>query len=172
MRQYKIFETERLWIKPTQLEDASFILELLNTPAWIENIGDRNIRTLEDARIYILNKMQKQLERLGFSNYTIIRKTDNVKLGICGLYDREGLNDIDLGFAILPEFERKGYSFEAAMRLKDAAFKDFGLNTLAAITTKNNVSSQNLLTKLGFKLEGITQLHKDDEELLLYKLAK
>lgn len=172
MEQYKIFETERLLLKPTQLEDASFIFELLNSPGWLENIGNRNIGSLEEAKEYILNKMQKQLDRLGFSNYTIIRKTDNVKLGICGLYNREGLKDIDLGFAILPEFERKGYSFEAAQRLKDAAFKDFGLNTLAAITSKTNVPSQNLLTKLGFKLDGTTQLPKDDEELLLYKMAK
>jgi len=85
MNQYKIFETERLILKPTSIEDAEFIFELLNTPKWIKYIGDRNIKTIENARGYIKTKMLPQLRKLGYSNYTLIRKADNCKIGTCGL---------------------------------------------------------------------------------------
>jgi len=108
---YKEFETERLIIKPTSEKDGEFIFELLNTPKWIEFIGDRNVKSVEDAKEYIQNKMTSQLERLGYSNYTLIKKPDGVKIGTCGLYDREGLEGIDIGFAFLPEYEKKGYAY-------------------------------------------------------------
>jgi RimJ/RimL family protein N-acetyltransferase len=172
MGSYKTFETERLFLQPTSEEDAAFIFELLNTPKWIENIGDRNIMSVKMATDYIVNKMHPQLERLGYGNYTLIRKIDGVKIGSCGLYDREGLEGIDIGFAFLPEYEGKGFAFEAADRLKNAAFNEFGLNTINAITSKHNVASQKLLEKLGLELKGTTTLPNDNEELLLYKIEK
>lgn len=99
MSQYRIFETERLILKPTSEEDAAFIFELLNTPKWIKYIGDRNIKTIENARDYIEAKILPQLKRLGYSNYTLISKLDNCKIGTCGLYDRDGLIGVDIGFA-------------------------------------------------------------------------
>ena len=172
MGPYKTFETERLIIKPTSEEDAAFIFELFNSPKWLKNIGDRNITSPDMAKDYILTKMQPQLERLGFSNYTLIRKMDHVKIGCCGLYDREGLEGIDIGFAFLPEYEGKGYAFEAADKLKNVAFNELGLHTISAITSKHNVSSQRLLEKLGLALAGTTILPNNDEELLLYKIEK
>ncbi len=113
-----------------------------------------------------------QLERLGFGNYTVIRKSDHAKLGICGLCDREGLEGLDLGFAFLPEFERNGYALESANRLKQSAFDEFGINEIVAITTQDNISSQKLLAKLGLINAGTTKIPNDDEELLLYKINK
>jgi len=170
MPQYKTFETERLIITPTSVVDADFIFELLNTPKWIKNIGDRNVKSAEDAKDYILNKMQPQLIRLGYSNYTLIRKVDNVKIGACGLYDREGLEGVDIGFAFLPKYEKKGFAFEAADKIKNAAFNDFGINVISAITAKYNIPSQKLLEKLGLELVGTTILPGEEEELLLYKI--
>ena len=112
MTNHKAFDTGRLFIKPTSEEDAGLIFELLNTPKWLEYIGDRDVKTVESARDYIKNKILPQLKRLGYSNYTLIRKSDNVKIGTCGLFDRDGLEGIDIGFALLPEYERKGYAFE------------------------------------------------------------
>jgi len=169
---YKTFETERLFIRPTSEKDAEFILELFNTPKWIENIGDRNINSVEDAKDYINQNMISQLIKLGYSNYTLIRKIDNEKIGSCGLYDREGLEGIDIGFAFLPKYEKKGFAFEAANRLKQAAFNDFGIELINAITAKNNTSSQKLLEKLGLKFNKLTCLPNDDEELLLYTLKR
>lgn len=172
MNSYKVFETERLILRPTLEEDAEFILELLNTPKWIKYIGDRNVRTVDDAREYIRIKMLPQLKRLGYSNYTLIRKSDQAKIGSCGLYDREGLDGIDIGFAFLPEYERKGYAFEAASKLKEAAFNVFGIKEISAITEKENISSQKLIEKLGLKLTGTTKLPDEDVELLLYKIKR
>jgi [ribosomal protein S5]-alanine N-acetyltransferase len=167
---YKSFETERLLIRPTSEEDADFVFILLNTPKWLKYIGDRNVTTVEKAREYIADKMEPQLKRLGYSNYTLVRKADNAKIGTCGLYDREGLDGVDIGFAFLPEYEKHGYAYEAASRLKDAAIHEFGLIEISAITAKNNISSQRLLEKLGLSLAGTTKLPNTDEELLLYKI--
>ncbi|CAM1365747.1 Protein N-acetyltransferase, RimJ/RimL family [Tenacibaculum sediminilitoris] len=170
--EYKTFETERLIIRPTSENDSEFILKLLNTPKWIKYIGERNVKTEEGAKMYIREKMIPQLERLGYSNYTLIRKKDNQKIGTCGLYDREGLEGIDIGFAFLPEYEKKGFAFEASSKVMDIAFNEFEIKVISAITTKDNISSQRLLEKLGLKLTETTKLPNDDEELLVYKIEK
>lgn len=166
---YKTFETERLTLKPTSEDDAEFVFRLFNTPLWLQNIGDRNIKSIESAKTYIRDRIVPQYKRLGYSNYTIIRKSDNAKIGACGLYDREGLKGIDIGFALLPEYERMGYAFEAANKLKEMAFDEFGLSELSAITKKSNLLSQKLLEKLGLKLSGTIMLPNGDEKLLLYR---
>lgn len=168
----KTFETERLILKPTTEEDAKFILNLFNTPKWIEFIGDRKLSTLNDAENYIKNKMTPQFERLGFGNYTIIRKHDGEKIGCCGLYDREGVDGIDIGFALLPDFEKMGYGYESASKLKEIAFNDFKLNQISAITSKNNNASQDLLSKIGLKFEKNIQLPNSNEEIFLFKLTQ
>ncbi len=167
---YKSFETERLILKPTSESDSEFILKLVNTPKLLKYIGDRNIKTVENARDYIKEKMIPQLERLGYANYTVIRKQDNQKIGTCGLYDRKGLDGIDIGFAFLPEYEKKGFAFEASNKLKEVAFSEFNIKVISAFTTKDNISSQKLLEKLGLKFIGTTKIPNDDEELLQYKI--
>ena len=170
MKIYKHFETERLILQPTTSEDAEFIFELVNTPKWLANIGDRNVRTVEDAEIYIQHRMTAQLEKLGYGNYTLIRKADNIKIGTCGLYDREGLEGIDIGFAMLPAYENSGYGFESAAKLLEVAVNEFHIKHISAITTKENVSSQKLIEKLGLKYIKTVKIPNDEEELLLYSL--
>lgn len=172
MSSFKSFETERLTLIPTSEDDAAFLLELFNTPKWLKYIGDRNIRTVDDARTYVREKIRPQLELLGFASYTIVQKSDGQKIGMCGLYDRAGLEGIDIGFAFLTEFEGKGFAYEASVQLKDAAFNEFGIDELLAITTKDNYSSQKLLEKLGLKVAGTVKIPNDDEELLLYRIKK
>jgi RimJ/RimL family protein N-acetyltransferase len=113
--------------------------------------------------------MLPQLEKLGFSNYTVIRKADNVKLGSCGLYDRPGLEGIDLGFAFLPQHEKKGYAFEAAQELLRAAVEDFGLKKINAITAGENFGSQKLLERLGLVFTKTVCLSGEVEDLLFYE---
>ncbi len=168
MSLYHIFETDRLLLKPTSEEDAEFILTLVNSPKWLQFIGDRNVKTRTEAIDYIRSRMLPQLERLGFSNYTVIRKSDMHPVGTCGLYDREGLEGIDIGFAFLPEFEGFGYATEASHRLLHAAFDIFGIHEIKAITTKENISSRKLLEKLGMTCTGTTLLPNDRDELLVY----
>ncbi len=165
---YKTFETERLILRPTDLEDAEFILALLNTPKWLQFIGDRNIHDVEDAIHYINSRVLYQYERLGYGNYTVIRKEDGVKIGSCGLYDREGLEGIDIGFAFFPEYEGKGYGFEAASRMLKAAVEDFSLKKIKAITNLENYASQKLLEKIGLVKVDKIKMHND--ELFLFEL--
>lgn len=167
---YKIFQTENLYLKPTTEDDAEFILALVNSPKWLKFVGDRNVRTVEDARNYIKDKMLPQLEKLGFANYTLVRKADSVKVGTCGLYDREGTKGIDIGYALLPDFEKMGYATEAAKKLLEAAKNDFGIDELSAYTTRNHTDSQKLLEKLDFSVKGRILFPDDEEEMLHYHI--
>ena len=167
-KQFLQFETSRLKLIPTNLQDAEFILELMNTPKWHQFIGDRKVYNLKQAQEYIQTKMLPLLHQRGFSNYTVILKSTNEKIGSCGLYDREKLEGIDIGFALLPQFENNGYGFEAAQRILEAAEKTFRLNHLSAITTQSNTASQKLLKKLG--LIEKESLQWDDETLLLFEI--
>lgn len=172
MSQNRTFETKRLLIKATSEEDAALIYQLLNTPKFIENVGDRKINSIEAAQKYIQLKMLPQLQELGFSSYTLITKAEGYKIGTCGLYNRNGVDGIDIGFGLLPQYEGKGFAFEAANKIKNMAFTEFGLKTISAITTKTNIGSQKLLEKLGLKLIGTTKIPNDNKELLLYKIEK
>ena len=160
------YETERLIIRPTTTADAAFIYEVMNTEGWLKHIGDRGIKTEEDAKNYILEKMRPQQERLGYSNHTVIRKSDGVKIGSCGLYDREGLEGVDIGFAFLPQYGKKGYAFEAATKIKELALNEFG----NAITTPANKKSQKLLEKLGLQFVKLINLPNDPTDLMFYQL--
>ncbi|MFC0345724.1 GNAT family N-acetyltransferase [Epilithonimonas hispanica] len=165
----KTFETERLIMKLADLDDADFFLELYNTPSFIQYIGDRNLRTKEDAENYILNRFLPQFQKLGFGNYVVILKEDNTKIGAVGIFEREGLDVLDIGFSFLEKYEGKGYAYESANRLKEVAAIDFGVKKLSAITTKDNFSSQKLIEKLGLKFQKIITIPNDDAELMYYE---
>lgn len=166
------YHTDRLLLRPTLAEDAPLILALLNTPKWLENIGDRHIHTIKDAEQYIALKMTPQYERLGFGNFTVIRKSDGAKMGTCGLYDRDGLEGVDIGFAFLPEFERQGYGYESAKKIQQLGFEIFGVTKISAITTPSNIASQKLIEKLGLTFIQMIQLPDEDVELMLYEVTK
>lgn len=168
MSTYYSFETDRLLVRPCTVEDAPFYLELLNSPKWIANIGDRNVHSVEDAKNYILEKVSPQFVKSGYGTYVVVRKTDGVKLGTCGLYDREGLEGLDIGFAFLPAHEGKGYAYESAEALKRVAIEKFNIRHIKGITTLQNVGSQRLLEKLGLTHVDMIRIPNDDEELMLY----
>ena len=115
--------------------------------------------------------MRPQIERLGFGNYIMIRKLDGRKIGTCGLYDREGLDGIDIGYALLPQFEKQNYAFEGASKMLDLAKHYFNLTEIVAITTPENIPSQKILEKLGLKFVKTIKLPSDDKELNFYKLS-
>lgn len=162
------FLTERLELRPTQPTDAALVLALFNSPKWLQFIGDRHVHTLAEAESYIESRMMPQMERLGFSNYTLFRRDDQRQIGICGLYERRDPTDIELGFALLPEYEKMGYAFEAAHRLLEAARTVFRLKQLRAITDPNNRDSQKLLEKLGFRFVEVTTLPGENELVWVY----
>ena len=170
MKSDKNFETARLILKPTTTDDAEFIFALLNSPKWLKYIGDRNVKTVAEAVNYIEEKVRPQQIDLGYSNYTVIRKSDGAKIGSCGLYDREGLENIDIGFAFLPAYEKEGYAFESAQMILGAAFNTFHLKKVCAITASENLDSQRLLEKLGLKYMRDIRLPHKYEKLMYYEL--
>ncbi|MPS74788.1 MAG: N-acetyltransferase [Chryseobacterium sp.] len=165
----KTFETERLILKSAEVQDADFFLELYNMPSFIKYIGDRNLRTREDAENYIKNRFLPQIEKLGFGNYVVILKEDNTKIGAVGIFEREGLDVLDIGFSFFEKYEGKGFAYESANKLKEVAATDFGVNKISAITTKDNYSSQKLIEKLGLKFQKMVAIPNDDEELMYYE---
>ena len=160
--------TQRLQLEQTKVNDADFILQLVNTPDWLMNIGDRNVHSVRDAEDYIRSRMLPQYERLGYGNFTVRELATGNPVGTCGLYDREGLEGIDLGFAFLPQYHRRGYGFESATALMTNAHQHWGMQNMKAITLETNTASRKLLEKLGFRLTGPVVLEGDPEELLLY----
>jgi [ribosomal protein S5]-alanine N-acetyltransferase len=170
MEKHMFFETERLLLRPSSLTYAPFVFELLNTPKWLANIGDRNVKSVADAERYIQEKMLPQFERLGFGNYFVIRKSDQVMMGSCGLYDRDGLEGVDIGFAFLPQYEGNGYGYECASKIMEVGVKDFGIKKISAITIEENIASRKLIEKLGLTFQKMVNLPGDNVELMLYTI--
>lgn len=166
------FETERLYLRPTSLDDADINLKLLNTEEFKKYVGDRNVNTLDESREYLKNRNLPQIEKLGYGNFTLIKKDTGEKIGSCGLFHRDGLDVVDIGFAFLPEYFGKGYGYEAARRILRAGFEEYGLQKISAITVKENVASQKLIEKLGLKFQKIVRIPNDPEDLLYYEISK
>ena len=147
-----VLETARLALRYLTAADSAFILELVTDPDWLRFIGDRGVRTAEDARGYIERGPMKLYERLGFGLYLVALK-DGTPLGMCGLIKRASLEDVDIGFALLPAFRGRGYANEAACAVRDYAFEVLGLERIVAITAPGNEASAKLLERLGFAYE-------------------
>ncbi|WP_312116834.1 GNAT family N-acetyltransferase [Brevibacillus reuszeri] len=166
----KVLETDRLILRWQTVEDAPFILSLVNDPAWLQFIGDRGVRTVEDARNYIVNSAISYYERYGFGFYLTEIKEGNVPIGICGMIKRDTLEDVDIGFAFLPDYRGKGYGYEAASAVLSYARDVVGLKRLVAITDQDNHASGRLLEKIGLHVEGTIQLGNNPEELKLFAI--
>ena len=162
-----IAETNRLIISKITLDDAAFFLELVNTPNFIKYIGDRNLKTVEDAKTYLKNGTLKSYEDFGFGFYKLLLKEENNKaIGTCGLVKREQLDNVDIGFAMLPEYEGKGFGYESCIAVLKLAKEQFKLNKVLAITLPTNNNSIKLLEKIGLSYE--KRVKPFEDELLLF----
>lgn len=163
-----VIETDRLNLRRMLADDAEFILELLNEPSFIRNIGDKGVRTIADARLYILNGPRASYERFGFGLYLVELKESAAPIGICGLIKRESLADVDVGFAFLPRFWSKGYAVESASAVKAYGLETLGLRRIVAIANPDNDGSIRVLEKIGLKYERMVRLSDDESEIKLY----
>lgn len=162
----KILETERLSIEEANLNDASFFFELLNSPNWLEFIGDRNIKLLEDANKFVQESLIDNYKKNGFGFYKMSLKENNQSIGAIGFLKREYLEFPDIGYAILPIYENKGYISEAAKAVFEYGKNQLQLKTILGITTEENLASQKVLLKIGLHL--VDKKMIDGEELLYY----
>ena len=149
-------------------DDADFILELLNEPSFLRYIGDKGVRTREDACRYIWTGPMASYERFGFGLYRVELKDGGEPIGICGLLKRESLEDVDLGFAFLPRFWSKGFAFESASAVLAHGRQTWGLKRVLAITSPDNEASIRLLAKLGFRFERTARLSEGAPEIKVF----
>jgi RimJ/RimL family protein N-acetyltransferase len=166
-----VLETERLRLRKLSLDDAGFILRLLNEPSFLQNIGDRGVRTHEDARAYIVNGPLASYEAFGFGLYLIELRESAAPIGICGLLKRPALEDVDIGYALVPEHWSKGYALESAAAVMSYASRALGLQRVVAVTDPANASSIRLLERLGFRFERMVRLADEEPELELFAAA-
>jgi RimJ/RimL family protein N-acetyltransferase len=171
MRPQITLQTARLRLRQLEQADDAFILRLLNEPSWLRFIGDRSVHSLEDARVYLREGPQRMYEQFGFGLWLVERIADGASIGMCGLIKRDTLDDIDIGFALLPEFWRRGYAFEAASATLDHARRALGLLRVVAITSDDNEASGNLLVRLGFTFERVIPMIATSETLRLYGMS-
>lgn len=164
----KVLETGRLILRWMSTDDAEFIRGLLNEPSWLHFIGDRGVRTMEDARDYILKGPVEMYARLGFGLYVVELKESGIPLGICGLVKRDFLDDVDVGFAFLPSYWRQGYAYEAASAVIAYGADVLGLKRIVAITALDNDRSARLLEKLGLRFERMVRYPDDDRDIRLF----
>jgi RimJ/RimL family protein N-acetyltransferase len=163
-----ILETDRLALREMTTDDAEFLFKLLNEPSFIENIGDRNVRTIEDARQYALNGPIASYKQHGFGLYLVALKETRTPIGICGLVKRESLPDADIGYALLPEYWGRGYALEATTAMKEHAFHVLGHKALLAIVNPENRSSIRVLEKIGLRYSRMVRMSPDAAEICLY----
>ena len=158
-----VTETERLILRRLELEDAPFIHALVNDPDWLRYIGDKGVRTLDDARDYLRKGPIDMYERLGFGLFRVERREDGAVIGICGLIKRDTLDDVDIGFAFLPAFRAQGYAREAAQATLEYARNALKLPRVVAIVSPANAASAKLLEKIGLAFERRLKLSAADE---------
>lgn len=165
-----ILETERLVLREFMLSDADFIIQLLNTKTWIKYIGDRNIKSIAAAENYLLNGAIKSYKENGFGLYMVELKISKTPIGMCGIIKRDSLEFPDIGFALLPNYEGKGYAFEMAKAMLVYAKETLMLPDILAITLPSNKSSIKLLEKIGLKFKRLISFPDDKEELMLFAI--
>lgn len=167
-----LIETARLQLCHFGLDDAQFILSLVNDPGWIRFIGDRGIRTVAQAEAYLRDGPMTSYETNGFGLYLVQRKLDKLRLGMCGLVKRPSLPHVDIGFAFLSIYTGRGYALEAATAVLNYAHFDLNLHPIVAITAPDNHRSIKLLQKLGLHFQKRISLAADQPEVLLFQPVK
>jgi [ribosomal protein S5]-alanine N-acetyltransferase len=162
-----VLTTKRLILRRLSPADAEFILELLNDAAFLRFIGDKGVRSVDDARQYILDGPVASYERNGFGLWLVALKETGLPVGMCGLLKRDSLQNVDIGFAFLPAYRSNGYAFESASAVLDYGRTEFGLKRIVAITNPDNAGSIRVLQKLGMRFERKMTISEGEPEIQL-----
>ncbi|TRX59451.1 GNAT family N-acetyltransferase [Fulvivirga sp. M361] len=166
-----ILETERLSLREFEISDADFILKLVNTPDWLKFIGDKGVKSVDSAENYLKNGPIKSYKEHGYGLWLVQLKDPGTPIGMCGLVNRATLENIDIGFAMLPEYSGLGYGFEMANATLTYAKNSLGIHKVVAITDPNNIASIKLLNKIGLHFEKTLNLSENDSVLLFSPLS-
>ncbi|MFT6883309.1 MAG: ribosomal-protein-alanine N-acetyltransferase [Marinoscillum sp.] len=166
-----ILSTLRLTLAEATIDDADFILKLLNSPNWLEFIGDRGVKSTKTAADYITNSLLKSYQSNGYGLYKMLLKSNAQPIGLCGFVKRDYLDHPDIGFAILPEHEGNGYTTEAALATISFGKLHLNLKTVFGITNEENLKSRSILSTIGLKEIGKTPPNEKQIEFLLYSTS-
>ncbi len=165
-----VCETERLRLREFTEADAGFIVEQLNEPSFIVNIADRGVRTLDDARAFLRDRLIASYREHGHGMYAVELKSNGTVIGMCGILKRDGLDHADLGYAFLPAHWSRGYAGEAAAAAVQYARTVLHKSEILAIVNNDNKGSIALLDKLGFVYQRMIALYPNEPEIRLYRL--
>lgn len=164
--------TERLTIRPFTLDDAAFIVTLVNDPDWLRFIGDKAVHSEDDARRYLTAGPLAMYELHGFGLCAVERNIDGSTIGMCGLIRRDGLEDVDIGYALLPEARGQGFAREAAQAVLDHGLSTIGIRRIVAITDPDNASSSLVLERIGMRFERHLHLADNAKRVALYAIGR
>ncbi len=167
-----VIETDRLTLRKFTEDDAAFILRLLNEPSFLEYVGDKGVRTLDDARQYIREGPVASYKQHGFGLYLVQHDKDGSSIGMCGLLKRDTLDDPDIGFGFIPEFWSQGFATEAARAVLDRAKSQHGLSRVVAITASHNSASIQVLKNIGLRFEKTLCLSEGSPEIFLFSTSE
>ena len=163
-----IAETPRLRLRELTEDDAEFVLGLVNQPSFLENIGDKGVRNLEDARQFILEGPWASHRDRGYGQFLVELKEGGEPIGVCGILYRDALEVSDVGCAFLPQHWRQGYAYEAARAVMEYGRKTLGVETIVGLTSEDNIASIRLLEKLGMQFERMVKMSASDPGTALY----
>ena len=163
-----VTETPRLRLRRLTEGDAAFMLRLLNEPGYIANIGDKGVRTLDDAVTNLRTGPLDSYAVHGFGMWRMDRKSDGVAIGLCGLLRRNGMEDVEVGYALLAEHEGQGYTSEAALACRDLGLTVFGLPRIVGIVSPGNIASERILQKLGLTCQGLREVFPGKPPVAFY----
>lgn len=171
MTGHSTLSTERLELRWLTVDDAEFMLRIWNDTAFVRFVGDRGVRSEDDARHAIASGPLRLYADYGYGPYRLELRETGEPIGICGLFRRAGLPDADIGFALLPPYRRAGYAREAADAVVRQARDVLGLERLTAIVAAENSDSVRLIGRLGLRFERTLRLGGDDRDACLYAVA-
>jgi len=163
-----ITETPRLRIRELTVDDAEFIFGLVNEPSFLEHIGDKGVRNLEDARQFILEGPWASHRDRGYGQFLVELKEGGDPIGVCGLLFRESLDVSDIGCAFLPQYWRHGFAYEAACAVMEYGRSTLGIDKIVGLTSEENVASIKAMEKLGMSFEKMVKMSDDDPGTALY----
>jgi RimJ/RimL family protein N-acetyltransferase len=164
-----VLETPRLLLRHFTLDDAAFILRLLNEPSFIQNVGDKGVRTREQASGYLRDGPIKSYQTHGHGLYLVALKEPLQPIGMCGLLKRDQFDEVDLGYAFLPEFWSKGFAYESASAVLSYGLNVWGRAKTLAIVSPDNSASIKVLEKLGFAFSHYVRMQPEASEVALYE---
>jgi RimJ/RimL family protein N-acetyltransferase len=163
-----IVETKRLLLRKITIEDAAFVLRLVNEPSFVSNIGDKGLKNLNDAERFILKGYWTNQEHSGYGMFLVELKGEGDSIGGCGLLYRKVLDVTDIGFAFLPEYWNRGFAYEAAAAILKYGHTTLEIKKIVGLTSADNLGSIKLLKKLGMDFEKTVKMSDDDPETFLY----